>query len=164
MDVVLDTSSIINLINGSVLDRIVKLPNNKFFIGEQLLNKEILDEVQKIIVEALIVKKKITVIPSTITLSTVVDLQSKFRLGLGEIECIALCKINDKAICTDDLKARTIASKEIGEINVLGSLSLLKESVKAGVLNCNDALGSYHLMIEKGGFLPKKLNADYFCH
>lgn len=163
MDIVLDTSSIINFINGSVIDQVLKMANHRFFMGEQLLNKEILDGVQKIIVEALIAKKRITVLPSAVTLSLVVDLQNKFRLGLGETECIALCKTCNKAICTDDLKARKFAAVELGDIYVYGSLSLLKESVKAGVLNCEKVIVSYQLMIEKGGFLPRNLTADYFC-
>src|ERR1700744_1984331 len=113
MDIVLDTSSIINLINGSVFDRILQMVNYQFFIGEQLLNKEILNDVQKIIIAALIAKKKITVLQSVVTLSFIIELQNKFRLGLGETESIAICKISDKAICTDDLRARKLALVEL---------------------------------------------------
>ncbi len=92
------------------------------------------------------------------------ELKVKYRLGLGETECIALCKSCRKAICTDDLKARKFSSLELGTSQVFGSLSLLREAVKTGTISCLDALNSYNAMMEKGAFLPKDLTADYFCH
>ncbi|HEY4325360.1 MAG TPA: hypothetical protein VGN20_15280 [Mucilaginibacter sp.] len=164
MDIVLDTSSIINLINGSVFDRVLTMNGYRFFIGDQLFNKEVLDEVQKIIVEALIAKNKIVLLKSAVTASIIAELRVKYRLGLGETECMALCKICNKAICTDDFKARRFSVIELGESQVFGSLSLLKESVNIGTLSCLEVLTSYMLMIEKGAFLPKGLTDDYFCH
>jgi len=136
----------------------------RFFIGDQLFNKEVLNEVQKIIVEALIVKKKIILLQSDVTASLIAELKAKYKLGLGETECMALCKSCDKAICTDDFKARKFSVIELGEPRVFGSLLLLKESVNTSTLSCLEVLASYSLMIEKGAFLPKNLTADYFCY
>jgi len=163
MDIVLDTSSIINLINGAVFDRVITMKGYRFFVGDQLLNKEVLNEVQKIIIEALIAKEKIILLSSDITASLISDLKIKYRLGLGETECMALCLNTNKAICTDDFKARKFSVIELGEPLVFGSLSLLKESVSSGTISCTEVLASYTLMIEKGGFLPKGLTDDYFC-
>ena len=164
MDIILDTSSIINLINGCVFDRVLTMGGYQFYIGGQLFNKEVLNEVQKIIVEALIAKNKIILLDSAVTASLIAELKAKYRLGLGETECMALCKSCGKAICTDDFKARKASFIELGESEVFGSLSLLKESVNNTVLSCLEVLTSYDLMIQKGAFLPKGLTADYFCH
>lgn len=163
MDIVLDTSTIINLINGAVLDKILLIDTHRFFIGSHLLSKEILDDVQKIIVEAFVKKGLIALIHTAAPVSEISALQLKYRLGLGETECIFICMTTHLGICTDDLKARKFSTTEFGQQRVHGSLSLLKEGVASGAIKCLEAVDSYKMMTAKGAFLPKGLTSDYFC-
>lgn len=162
MDIVLDACSIINLVNGNCIDRVLCL-DHKFYVGDMLLEQEILSNVQKIMIEALIQKNYLKILPSNVSLQAFKEFNKKFNLGLGETECILLCKSGDFVICTDDRKARICSETELGTDKVVGSLYLLRASVKAAIMSCAEAIGSYGLMRVKGGFLPSNLNEKYFC-
>ncbi len=164
MDIVLDSSSIINMINGDYLDVVCAMPVHTLYIGKLIKETEILETVQKTILDGLIQKSVIQVIDTDMALSQIVTLRNRFGLGLGETECIAIC-INKRGfyICSDDYKARKSAIKELGEEKVIGSLYLLRSLVLAGKISCLGALYAYKEMKMKGGFLPKALDEDYFC-
>lgn len=162
MNNVLDACSIINLINGGVLHRIALIPGYKIYIGDHLLEQEILNPAQKIIVESLILNGKLILLESDITLSEFTSLKIKYNLGDGETECIALCKKHDFNIVSDDSKARKSSIKELGTQRVYGSLFILRESVRANLLSCEEAKKVFAMMKIKGGFLPD-INDDYFC-
>ncbi|MCX2473531.1 hypothetical protein OQZ33_04220 [Pedobacter sp. MC2016-05] len=163
MDIVLDSSSIFNLINGGCIDKLTSMKEHKFFIGDLIMDQEILNPLQQVIVDGLIQKGILVLVSSEVTTSQIINLQNKYGLGLGETECMAICINKGFVICTDDLKARKSSKKEFGEENVIGSMSLLREGVRKLLLQCDEAIDMYHTMIIKGGFLPKKLNEDYFC-
>ena len=162
MDIVLDACSIINLFNGGCFDKVLGL-NHSFYIGDMLLDQEIVPDFQKVILQALIDKNKIQILPSNLSLAEYLQFKNKYNLGIGETECLALCKNNGYNICTDDKKARECSGVELGQSKVVGSLFLLKESVKAAILNCVEAIDSYKLMRKKGGFLPTNMDQNYFC-
>lgn len=162
MHVILDASSIINLINGDMLQRTATIPAMSFYVGDGLLETEILNDFQKIMLDTLIADGKIGLLETSISLSEYVKLKDKYDLGSGETECIALCRSYRYIICSDDKKARKAASAELGESNVIGSLFILKEAVKHEIVTCNAAKESFALMKHKGGFLPN-IPVDYFC-
>jgi predicted nucleic acid-binding protein len=162
MDMILDACSLINLINGGLLQKIVALASTQFHVGEILLEQEILDNVQKLKVNTLIANKDLSLLPSNILLSQFIALKNKYGLGDGETECIALCKNLNFAISTDDLKARKCAKTELGSQFVFGSLYLMRELVRAGTISCQEALTAYKEMITHGGFLPN-VDATYLC-
>lgn len=162
MDIVLDACSIINLFNGDSLDKVLRL-NHSFYVGDMLFEQEIITDLQKIVLQALIEKKQIAILPSTLSLTEFLRLKDKYKLGMGETECLSLCKNSGYIICTDDKKARECSGRELGTSNVVGSLFLLRESVKYALMNCIEAISSYTLMRKKGGFLPGNLDKEYFC-
>jgi predicted nucleic acid-binding protein len=162
MNIILDASSIINLINGDVLQRVATIPGIILCISDGLLETEILDDVQKIMVETMINDGKVVLLESSISLSEYIGLKEKYDLGSGETECIALGRVHGYAICSDDWKARQAAATELGTPNVTGSLFLLKEAVKTSLMTCDEAKKSFQLMKHKGGFLPN-ISDDYFC-
>ena len=155
MNVVLDACSIINLINGNLLQKVILLPSYKYFIGELLFEQELLNNIQKIKIQACIDNKNIMLLNSIITLSEFNTLKSLYDLGLGETECIALCKRFDYHISTDDLKARYSAEKELGKEKVIGSLYFLKKLKETGITSTEESYKSYLSMKKAGGFLPK---------
>lgn len=159
---ILDACSVINLLNGGLLQKTVTLASTKFHIGEILLEQEILDNVQKLKVNTLIANKDLHLLPSNILLSQFITLKNKYGLGDGETECIALCKNLNFTISTDDLKARKCAKDELGSQFVIGSLYLTRELVRSGKISCQEALTAYKEMIRHGGFLPK-VDAAYLC-
>jgi len=161
MDIVLDACSIINLLNGEVLQKVVSIQGINFYVGEYLYDEEILDVPQKLKVQSLIVNNFISIIESSVSVSQFKALKDTYELGDGETECIAICLNTGYNIATDDKKARESAHTELGD-KVVGSLFLLRESVRTGMLSCDDAKTSFQLMKHKGGFLPK-IDLDYFC-
>lgn len=163
MDIVLDSSAIINLINGGCIDKIISCSSHNYYVGDLITDNEILDPVQKLVLESLIEKGQIILLASTISASTVMQLQIKHGLGLGETECMAICTSTGFSICTDDRKARKCSKKEIDEKKVIGSLYLLRDAVLSGILCCDEVLNAYLQMKIKGGFLPSGLTSDYFC-
>jgi len=164
MEIVLDACTIINLINGKILDKIISIPRLLIFVGDNLLEQEIyLNLPQRVIIESLIQSKKITLLESDVTLNEFTKLKKVYDLGDGETECIALCKKHGYAIATDDKRARMSAKIELGEAKIVGSLFFLREAVRNEVIECEDALASFKLMKKHGGFLPN-LDKDYFCN
>lgn len=121
MEIVLDACSIINLINGDVLQKVILLNDKRFYVGEYLYDEEILDISQKLKVQTLVQNSCITLLQSTITLTQFSILKNKYDLGNGETECIAICKNTGYFIATDDKKARSNASTELGGAKVIGS-------------------------------------------
>lgn len=162
MDIILDACSIINLFNGGCLDKIIKLEFN-FYIGDMLFDQEIVSDVQKIVMHALVEKDLVKVLPSSLSIVDYLSLKDSYNLGMGETECIALCKRHSFVICTDDRKARECSAKELGKENVIGSMFLLKHAVKSSLIRCADAIDYYKTMRSKGGFLPTHLDQNYFC-
>jgi predicted nucleic acid-binding protein len=163
MNIILDACTIINLLNGQVLQDILSIPQIGIYIGDNFVDKEIsLNLSQKIIVESLIDAQKIVLLESDITLSEFTQLKKRYDLGNGETECIALCKKHGYYVATDDWKARNAAAIELGDSKVIGSLFLLRETVRKKIISCSTAKQSYLLMKQRGGFLPK-IDEEYFC-
>ena len=159
----LDACSIINLINGGCIDKVVSASYNDYFVGDVVLEHEMINPLQRLVIQALITKGHVGVLRSSVPFSTVIAFQEKYNLGIGETECIVLCKKQGYAVCSDDRKASKTAIRELGSGRVLTSLRLLKDAVANTVLLCAEAIECYSQMLEKGGFLPTNLDESYFC-
>jgi len=162
MEIVLEACSIINLINGELLQHISLIPNMSLYICDTLVEQEILDPAQKLFIETLIINGNVKLLKSDVTLTEFSSLKTLYNLGFGEIECLAFCKKHSYCIASDDFKARAACSKELGKSNVVGTLFLLREAVRNTSLSCEEAVKAYLLMRQKGGFLPN-VNNDYLC-
>lgn len=72
-----------------------------------------------------------------------------FRLGIGEIECIALClDTSDKIFLSDDDDAKRFA-KMYG-IDGRGTIYILLKSYKEGLLGKRECIETFESIVEKG--------------
>jgi predicted nucleic acid-binding protein len=161
MEIILDACTIINLINGEVLQEISLISNHTIYICDNILEEEILDSAQKLFIEALIIKGHVKLLESDVTLAEFTSLSSRYNLGFGELECLALCKKHFFHIATDDANARKFAKAELGTEKVIGSLYLIRDAVRNLALNEQEAKNAFKMMKIKGGFLPN-IEDSYF--
>jgi predicted nucleic acid-binding protein len=155
--VVIDTCSIINLINSNLASEVLGDENFTFVIGPAVrleLSKESsqLPELAELEQRGLL---KYYNKPIDITL--IGSLFTEFDLGDGETECIAIALIERYKLCCDDRKARKAAENKIGQPSCYGSIGALKKAV------CTGANAGYNEMKSKGGFLPSNIDRSYFC-
>jgi predicted nucleic acid-binding protein len=130
------------LINGNLLQIVVDLPTFFFFVGDNVIDQEILDQVQRLKVVTIIGENKIKLLDSNVTFSQFTHLKKKYNLGDGETECMALCKNYGYVIASDDQKARTSSIVELGEGRVIGSLYLIRQCVRELLIDCESAVQS----------------------
>lgn len=152
----IDACSLINLYKGGVLDVVLSLEDHEFFV-DGFVDQESGTFLKPYYDEGLLTKLSDDRVPSS-AFSTIL---SRYDLGYGETECIVFAAIDNTAVCSDDLKARKAAKSELGDARVIGTLFLLRECVKCGVLTRDAARGAYELMRTKGAFFPD-LEDDYF--
>ena len=151
----LDACTIIFLTNGKVLDSILRLQGRTWFVGQFVLDEchkdgRVIPELQQAIDDG-----RITLLDgSEISAADFLNLLQRHGLGDGETECLAYSIFDGRVVCTDDKKARNIIISISGGDKVIGSLGLLKEAVKQGLLTSVDAMKAYNLMVAKGAFLP----------
>lgn len=161
MRIIIDSSTLINLINGETLMQVSLIPSLSLLICDNILEYEILNPVQKIYVETLIAASNLSLFKSDVTLTEFSILKSKYDLGFGETECIAICKKHGFVIACDDNKARKCAIKEISHSRVIGSLYLIREAVRANIISAEKAKEIFMLIKTKGGFIPN-ISLTYF--
>lgn len=160
--IVFDSSSIINLINGEVLNDILKLQGYIFYIGNIVLEECSRVQSQKDVIEKYIQEGKIKLIEEDVDLTVFRTLKTKYNLGDGETECIGYCKGTAFKLSSDDGKARRDATTELGASHVTGSIFLLREAVRFQIIECRSAKSAFLFMKIKGGFLPEVAD-EYFC-
>lgn len=160
--VVLDSCALINLLNADILKKVFKLSDHVFYIGELVRDECYIVEDQKEIIESQINKGLLKVLEGQISFKEFKAIKDKFGLGDGETESIALSKKLNFHIATDDKKARNSAMEEVGEDFLCGSLYLLKQMIRQGIISCTEGLVLYKLMKIKGGFLPN-VDINYLC-
>jgi predicted nucleic acid-binding protein len=153
---VIDACSLINLDKGGVLEIVLRLDTHQFFVGT-FVEEESGSFLKPYLEQGCLTKLSDDRLPS----SAFSQILSRYDLGYGETECIVFAALDNSAVCSDDLKARKAAQAELGEGRVTGTLFLLKECVKRGVLTSQAARGAYEQMRTKGAFLPD-LREDYF--
>ncbi len=161
-EVVLDSCTLINLINANVLMRVCSLNDYSFFIGELVYEECCEVDEQKVIIDTFIDTRKITILKNKISISEFKDIKNSYSLGNGESESIALAKKFNYVVATDDSKARNSAMKEVGRTKLCGSIFLLRELVQRGIVTCVEAQSLQNKMKSLGGFLPK-VDPNYLC-
>jgi predicted nucleic acid-binding protein len=159
-NIILDTCSILNMVNGNILSTICSLPYS-FLIGPIVLDECTKQSCPELVNE--IEGSRITLLNgSSLPVSTFTTLSSQYGLGDGETECIGYAKTFTYHMCTDDQTARSASERELSKQRVFGSLRLIKDTAQRGIIDCNDAFGVYSKMKAMGGFLPK-LQSNHFC-
>lgn len=160
MRVLLDASSVINLINGEVLPTILQMTGITYYLGDIAQGE--CEEPFSPIVAALIKKDLIAKADdSDLPASLFLQLSQKYGLGDGETECLAFGSVEDYIICSDDLKARKTVASLYGKNRLTGSIGLLTIAVEQSFLTSEQAYNAYRKMKRKGGYLPL-LKANYF--
>jgi hypothetical protein len=161
MNVVLDSCSLVNLINGDLVEEIIKIPNCNFLLGQIVYEECCEIESQKLIIDRAIELSKFKLVPD-VDIDQFIQIKQKYQLGDGETESIVNCFNNDFILSSDDLKARQCAVKELGTDRVIGCLYLTRETARNNIITCDEALNAYLIMKVKGGFLPI-VDDNYFC-
>lgn len=157
-DLIIDACTLVNLVNGECLEILSKLPGN-FHVGAIVLDecgtkREI---IEKAINDGMLLELNEDEIDADIYLCFL----GQYSLGEGETECLVFAHEKGMGVVSDDRKARTVAKKKVGKSRVFGSIWLLGEAVKAGVMSSEDAWDAYEKMKVNGGFLPP-LDPGYF--
>jgi predicted nucleic acid-binding protein len=153
VNVVLDASSIINLINGSVFKEILDLSDFDYSTCPLVVGECVGDYGSE--VSKLLDSNRIVLLDeSSVSVRTFVDLLARFNLGDGETECLCFCLTSDFTFCSDDRKARNVGESLLGSDRVTGSLGLIKRAVEDMLLTPSEAEDAYREMRRRGGFLP----------
>jgi hypothetical protein len=162
MEIILDACSIINLINGDIIEHVLKLPDFNFYVGEDLLEEELLNSEQKTVIEQLLQSGILNVVDYSVSIAEYNEIRMRFGLGYGETICIAQCRALNFFMLTDDRKAKICAKQELDNSRVFGSLYIIRQLFRAELISCDAALESFVKMRSRGGFLPN-MDRSYFC-
>lgn len=77
------------------------------------------------------------------------------RLGAGEIGALTVAKLRGAILLTNDARARSTAGKL--EVNVSGSLGILRYAVEAGRLTFTQAVAMLDRIVEEGAWISADL-------
>ena len=161
MNIILDTCSLINLINSRGLDSCAKLDKCTLFIGPIVLG-ECSENTARVILELVNNGSVKQLSDDEIPIDIFLGLLANHNLGEGETECIACASNADYIVCSDDRQARCVAKAQLGFNKIIGSARLLKWCVDEKLLICGQANAQFLAMKNAGGFLPK-LPDTFFC-
>jgi predicted nucleic acid-binding protein len=145
----IDACSLIILGNGGVLEKVLALDQHEFFVGSFV--KEECGGFLDSYVQGGGLKK---LADERLSLHDFVTLLDRYDLGYGETECIAFCISEGLTFCSDDAKARKSAESELGATRVVGTLYLLRECIRSGLLTKAEAILAYEQLKVRGAFLP----------
>lgn len=158
----MDSSSLINLSNAGILDRILTLECCNFFVTPLVIG-----ECNGDCSIALVYAREKGIIKflndNEIDADYFLNLLDQLQLGVGETECIAAALNGQYLICCDDRKARSTASNLIGPSRVIGTIRLLRWCVEEQIYDCTQAFSHFRRMKNLGGFLPE-IEQNYFCN
>lgn len=160
MIVLLDASTIINLVNGGVFDAILSIEGVEFQIGS-LVKDEASSAAE--VVELELAKGSLTLADEgLISYSAFLVAKNDMGLGDGETECILIASAIQSQMACDDGRARKAAIKQLGhESLVTGSLGLMQRACSQGLISPKAAQMAYEEMRKLGGYLPH-IDADFF--
>lgn len=159
MIVILDASTLINLVNGEVLGKVLALPGLTFQVSAEVRRES--RSIARAIDSAVHTQKISLVNDSLISASEFAVAKAEMNLDDGETECILAANKIGAAVATDDRAARTQTERKLGKTRLSGSVGLLQKAVGAGLLSSADAFAAYTLMKQRGGFLPDLMEADF---
>ena len=159
MIVILDASTLINLVNGEVLAAILSIPGAAFQMSAAVRteSKSIAEAI-----DAAVAEERLGLVDdSLISVSAFREAKRLMQLGDGETECILAAASMGCAIGCDDQAARKQAKQRLGAGKLIGSIGLLRMAINAGLLSSEAAFASYGLMLERGGYLPQLAPSDF---
>lgn len=161
MRVLLDSSSVINLVNAGALELVCSLEDTEWWLPPAVVDESgpscaaVTLELQQ--------KGQINFLDDgEMDAERFLYLLDTYSLGAGETECVAVAVDADYHVCCDDRRARTMAAEIIGADRVFGTVGLLKRCVQEQRIDCSEARRMLCLMRESGGFLPDTPQS-YFC-
>lgn len=161
MNLLLDSSSIINLFNAEALDLVSGLTRCRFWLPPMVISECQVGSAAAILelqAQGSVGFLDDDIVPTEDFLA----LLEEHDLGDGETECIAICRINGYSLCCDDKKARELARNVLGADRVVGTIRLFRWCVEDSLLNCAQAFDLFRLMRSSGGFLPAT-SQEFFC-
>lgn len=161
MRALLDSSSVINLVNAGALELVCGLDGIEWW-----LPPAVVDESGPTCAAVTLELQQLGLInfldDDHVDAERFLALLDAHRLGAGETECVAIATDTDYHVCCDDRRARLMAAEIIGADRVFGTVRLLRWCVEQRRINCAEARGLLRAMRESGGFLPDTPQA-YFC-
>jgi predicted nucleic acid-binding protein len=149
---ILDASTLLNLANGEVLSKVLRLPGTSFQVSGVVRDES--RTVAQAIDVAVAAGHLALVDDKLISISRFLRAKAEWQLDDGETECILAAAEVGSSVACDDKAARKVILKVLGRDRLTGSIGLLREAVKAGLLTQAGAFAAYRLMRERGGFLP----------
>jgi len=160
LKIILDASTIINLISGDILEPTLSIEQNEYIIGSIVFG-ELSQKTQETLDRYSGLWQRED--GRNISGSIYGNLLTTYKLGKGETECLAYCSDNiETVIATDDLKARSVAESLYGANRLTGTIGLMRSLVKKKSFSDVDAENSYQKMLQCGSFLPVGLTAKDF--
>ncbi len=159
MIVVLDASTLINLVNGEVLGKVLRIPTVHYLVSGVVRgeSKSISAAIDVAVESGLLG----LVDDELITIAEFRKAKREMKLDDGETECILAAKALGCAIGCDDGAARACAERTLGPGMLTGSIGLLRKAIEAGLMSYEEAFASFSLMKTRGGYLPE-LGLDDF--
>jgi predicted nucleic acid-binding protein len=155
---ILDASTLLNLANGEVLSTILRLPGTTFQVSAVVRDES--RSIAHAIDMAVAAGRLALVDDRLISVAQFLRAKAEWQLDNGETECLLAAAAIGCSVACDDKAARRVIKKTLGEQRLTGSIGLLREAVKAGLLSQAEAFTAYNLMRERGGFLPEIGEAD----
>jgi predicted nucleic acid-binding protein len=151
---------LIHLYLGGVLDVILALDDYAFFIGS-LARGEVV-QLRDVLDQHIDAGRIVALPEDELSFDEVADFAEQTNLGVGESECIVFCgRRPDLNLCSNDKKARAVATDNLTRERVLGIADLLKVAIQQGLLTPQDAFAAYELMRARGAFLPQLPREDF---
>jgi len=161
LNLILDSSSTINLHNGDVFGVALELVSEGFRFHMGTIVRGECGGLSSLI-ENHVRDGRLTILQGrAISAAQFARLLNKYELGLGETECIAHAEQHSLIVCTDDNAARRATADHLGAGKVVGSLALMRECVCSELITSHAAYVTYELMRARGAFLPE-IAASYF--
>ncbi|MFE6009156.1 hypothetical protein ACFQ65_36290 [Streptomyces sp. NPDC056450] len=161
MIVLLDASTVINLVNGGVFDAVLGIEGVQFQVGS-LVRDEASSASEVLDLE--LAKGSLTLADEgLVPYSAFLAAKNDMGLGDGETECILIASALQCQIACDDGRARKAAIKRLGhESLVTGSLGLMQRACSHGLITTEAAQLAYQEMRKLGGYLPQ-IDVDFFA-
>lgn len=159
MIIILDASTLINLVNGEILSRAFRLPGVRFLVSGMVVDEA--KTISGVVNEAVTTGWLDLVDGDIIAMSTFTKAKKEMSLGDGETESILAAELIPCHFACDDRTARKFAKIRLGVSRVTGSIGLLQQAVNASILLPEDASAAHRMMIAHGGYLPT-LDSNYF--
>jgi predicted nucleic acid-binding protein len=152
LKVIFDACALFNLVHGEVFEVIVRMLDPPPCFGPQVRSE--CRSIATVLDHALGASRIELLDDGILPASLFFELLEKYELGAGETECLTFASVQPLLVCSDDRRARNMATKELGEGRIIGTLGLLVRATELSVLTPEAAFGAYELMRRRGGFLP----------